>query len=202
MSERIRIFVDFWNFQLQWNTTVTARYINWTVLPQTLLDEASKITNINDYQYGGCRVYASINMETQESGRLKGWLKTFLDRQPGFNIHIRERKPRLKPFHCRECGENIHNCPKCDKPIKRAAEKGVDAAIITDMFSLAWADAYTVAILVTSDADYVPAVENLQAKGFKIINATWENIGYQLAGACWASFKIDNLVSKLIRDNP
>ncbi|MBC8434164.1 NYN domain-containing protein [Desulfobacula sp.] len=199
MPERIRIFIDFWNFQLQWNATAKDKKIDWKILTQTLLDETSKITKINNYQYNGCKVYTSINMDTQEGGKLKGWLKTFLDRQPGINIEIRERKPHLKPIHCRECHQNIDDCPRCDKPIKRAVEKGVDAAIITDMFSLAWADAYTVAILVTSDADYVPAVENLQAKGFKIINATWENIGYQLAGTCWASFNIDKLVPKLTR---
>lgn len=67
------------------------------------------------------------------------------------------------------------------------------------MFSLAWANAYSVAILVTSDADYVPAVENLQAKGFKIINAAWKNIGFQLSGVSWASFHIDDLIPQLIR---
>ena len=36
-------------------------------------------------------------------------------------------------------------------------EKGVDTAIITDLLTLAWEGAYDVAILVSSDADLVPA---------------------------------------------
>ena len=128
-------------------------------------------------------------------------MTSFLDRQPGINITIKERKPRLKPIHCKECNNKISECPFCKKPLKRAAEKGIDAAVITDMFSLAWANAYSIAILVTSDADYVPAVENLQAKGLKIINAAWENIGFQLAGTCWASFHINDLIPQLTRQS-
>jgi hypothetical protein len=45
----------------------------------------------------------------------------------------------------------------------------------------------------------VPAVENLQAKGFKIINASWKDIGFQLSGICWASFNIDDLIPQLTR---
>ena len=127
-------------------------------------------------------------------------MKSFLDRQPGINVLIRERKPHPKPIHCKNCDQDISNCPKCDQPLKRAVEKGIDSAIITDMFSLAWEDAYSIAILVTSDADYVPAVENLQAKGFKVINATWSNIGYQLAGICWAYIDIGNIKSQLFRE--
>jgi len=138
-------------------------------------------------------------MTTQEGGKLKNWLKSFLDRQAGINVHIRERKPRLKPIHCKNCQIEIANCPGCNQPLKRSSEKGIDAAIITDMFSLAWEDAYSIAILATSDADYVPAVENLQAKGFKIINAGWSNIGFELCGACWASINIENIADALLR---
>lgn len=137
---------------------------------------------------------------TKEGDRkLKGWLNTFLDKQPGINTDIRERRPRPKPFHCKACNSEISICPNCSQPIIRAGEKGVDAAIVTDMISLAWVGAYSVAILVSSDGDYVPAVERLQDKGFKVINATWRNLGHQLAQRCWASFEIDGLIPDLLR---
>ena len=75
----------------------------------------------------------------------------------------------------------------------------MDAAILTDMFSLAWEQAYEVAILVSSDADMVPAVEKIQDKGLKVINATWSGWGHQLAKTCWASFDIDPLIIQLSR---
>jgi uncharacterized LabA/DUF88 family protein len=64
---------------------------------------------------------------------------------------------------------------------------------------LAWEGAYDAAILVSADKDFVPAVEYLQAKNFKIINAAWRSIGHELAKICWASFDIDPLMPSLER---
>ena len=68
------------------------------------------------------------------------------------------------------------------------------------MFSLAWENAYDVAILVTADADMVPAVEAIQDRGLKVINATWSKHGHNLAKKCWASFPIDPLIPSLTRN--
>lgn len=83
-----------------------------------------------------------------------------------------------------------------DQKVRR---KRLDAAIVTDLFTQAWENAYTIAILVSSDGDYVPAVEKLQEKGPKIINATWRQIGHQLAKTCWAAIEFNGLVTKLTR---
>ncbi|MFL6127975.1 MAG: NYN domain-containing protein [Mycobacteriales bacterium] len=78
-------------------------------------------------------------------------------------------------------------------------EKGVDAAIVTDLLSLAWQDAFDVAVLVSSDADFVPAVERVQEKGLKVINAAWQGKGHELKAACWASFDLDTIASTIRR---
>jgi uncharacterized LabA/DUF88 family protein len=83
--------------------------------------------------------------------------------------------------------------------LRRSAEKGVDAAIVTDMLSLAWENSMAVSLLVSSDADYIPAVELLQNKGFKVINATWKRQGHDLARACWGSIELDRLIPSLQR---
>jgi len=197
MAEHIRIYIDFWNFQLEWNNRTGKKIINWADLPQLFIKEAIKITKINDYQYDGTKIYTSVHTSNPKERGLKNWLTSILDQQPGINVNIRKRRSMLKPVHCQFCDKDILECPLCKKPFERAVEKGVDAAIITDMFSLAWANAYNIAILTTSDGDYVPAVENLQSKGFKIINAAWKRKGYQLRGACWASFDIDDLIPTL-----
>jgi len=69
-------------------------------------------------------------------------------------------------------------------------EKGVDTAIATDMIRLAWEKAYDIAVLVTSDADLVPAVQFLDLRGFKIIQAGLPPHGSHLANACCASFDL------------
>ncbi|WP_424528171.1 NYN domain-containing protein [Sphaerisporangium viridialbum] len=55
------------------------------------------------------------------------------------------------------------------------------------MLSLAWQDAYDVAVLLTSDADFIPAVERIQERGLKVINTGWSGKDHQLKAACWGS---------------
>jgi len=44
-------------------------------------------------------------------------------------------------------------------------EKGIDTAIATDMISLAWEDAWDVAILISSDKDFIPVFVSGNAEG-------------------------------------
>ena len=67
---------------------------------------------------------------------------------------------------------NDSHFAKAQEPAgEKAAEKGVDTAIATDMIRLAWEKAYDVAVLASSDGDLVPAVEFLDLKGARIIQA-------------------------------
>lgn len=110
-----------------------------------------------------------------------------------------QRKDKSAEVRCRACGQTFGACPDCGAPLVRSREKGVDTAIVTDMLSLAWESAFDIAILVSSDADMVPCVERLQEKGFKVINAAWPRLGYDLAKVCWASFDIHSLAAGLVR---
>jgi uncharacterized LabA/DUF88 family protein len=78
----------------------------------------------------------------------------------------------------------------------------VDTAICTDLICLAWEGAYDVAILAASDADYIPAIQRLQEKKFKVINVTWEKHGFDLAKTCWASLTLDALITKIAMPAP
>jgi len=66
-------------------------------------------------------------------------------------------------------------------------EKVVDAALVTDLLSLAWQRAYDVTFLASGDADYIPAVEYFHAQGLRVINAAWRSKGHELRTACWAA---------------
>lgn len=64
-------------------------------------------------------------------------------------------------------------------------EKGVDINIAVDMFKMAKDDAYDTAILVTSDADFVPAVEVTQELGKHVENAFFKKgRSFHLRKAC------------------
>jgi len=197
MATPTRIFIDYWNFVIQWMDHTSGAFCDWTKLPTSLAAAAQAAAQqLGPLKVEDIRVYASIN--PAKESKVRRWLDGVLDRQPGFRVFIRERQARVKPVHCGTCGVDTPACPSCSSPFVRAIEKGVDSAIITDMFALAWEEAYEVAILVSGDSDLVPAVEEIQDRGLKVVNATWSEHGHQLAKACWASFQIDPLIPQLI----
>lgn len=195
MAYKARVFVDFWNFQLNWNDRAGDDQIDWTSVPRVLIDEAKKkleATGITEsLALEETLVYASYNPATE--GKLRNWLESWLNRQPSFNVKVRERKSKPRKIHCSSCGIDNDTC-SCGAPFMWAPEKGVDTAIVTDLLSLAGEDAYDVAILLSSDADHIPAVEWIQARGRKVINATWANHGFDLKRTCWAEIELDALV--------
>ena len=144
-------------------------------------------------------MYASTDLSNPNETRLRGWLASYLSKLPGFNVTVRARKPRPRPIYCKACKQEAARCPNCSSPLVRAPEKGVDTAICTDLLSLAWATGYDLAILVSADGDYVPAVQLLGTKNFKIINAAWKGHGHDLAQASWGHFLIDDTIAKLKR---
>lgn len=200
---RVRIFVDFWNFQLTWNERSEGQRCDWPRLPTLLCAEASNIlsvSNLGQLELEETRVYAGY--EAGRESKLKAWLDGFLDRQPGIRVFTSERHWRQRPIHCRACAKEHDTCPACGSPLGRAAEKTTDAKIVTDLMGLAWEGAYDAAILVSADKDFVPTVEYLQAKNIKVINAAWHGIGHELARTCWASFELDPLIPALLRPDP
>lgn len=199
MGQRVRIFIDFWNFTLAWKARSPTANCDWTKVPRVLCDRARTVlqdAGLGDVDLVETRVYASY--EPGRENKLRGWLHNFLDRQPGVRVFAAERHWRERPIHCRTCNKDTVACA-CGAPFGRAAEKTIDARIVTDLMSLAWEGSYDVALLLTSDADFIPAVECLQAKNFRIVNATWKGHGHELATKAWASFEIDPLMKLLER---
>jgi uncharacterized LabA/DUF88 family protein len=195
-----RVFIDFWNFQITWNERTNNAKCDWPRLPALLTQEAiQRFANagLKPLSLQETRVYAGY--EAGREANLKRWLSNFLDRQPGFQVITSERHWRERPVHCRICGTHTSLCPSCNAKFGHAAEKTIDGHIVTDLLGLAWENTYEVAILVSSDKDFIPAVNYLQTKNFKVINATWHGQGYELAKTCWASFEIDSLMSGLLR---
>ena len=161
---------------------------DWAKLPGWLTKRAATECNAPVLSYEGMHVYASYDPRAND-GKLKSWLENWLNRQPGVQVVLKERRPKDAPT-CPACYERIDFCPKCRKTLTRSQEKGVDTAIVTDMIRLAWEEAYDIAVLVSSDADMVPAVEFLDLRGRKVIQAGFPPHGSHLATACWASFDL------------
>ncbi|NQS99869.1 MAG: NYN domain-containing protein [Candidatus Omnitrophica bacterium] len=84
------------------------------------------------------------------------------------------------------------------KRIVTLAEKRIDVNIAVDMVAMAYNNFYDTAILVSSDADFLKAIETVRAQAKRVENAYFE-IGHsnQLKKACDGFTLIDqNLISK------
>jgi hypothetical protein len=83
--------------------------------------------------------------------------------------------------------------------LKGTVEKGVDAAIITDLLTLAFDDNYDLAVLISGDADHAPAVQYIQKKTDKqVIQAFFKAHGDELRNACWDHVFFDDMMQKLV----
>jgi hypothetical protein len=111
-----------------------------------------------------------------------------------------ECRRRFDHIRCRGCGYETGTCPSCGQPLVWSAEKGVEAALITDLYELAWSDALDVAIVVSSDSDFVFPVVGLQGRGIKVVNAAWRGAGQEIARAAWATLDLDELIPRLVRE--
>ena len=200
---RIRIFIDFWNFQLalQGKNNNAPFFPDWAKVGPILASEASRLLAApaaEPARYDGMMVYLSYNPKSEKDRGLRNWAKNTLDLFPGVQVRMRERKPKAPP-RCPACHAEIATCPYCHAGMWGSQEKGVDTAIATDMVQLAWERAYDVGVLASGDADFIPAVQFLTNKGVRIIQAGFPPRGIELARTCWASFNVEPLMSSIAR---
>jgi len=195
------VFIDFWNFQLSLNHNIGRSFKpDWRKVGPVFASEAGALvagtTQGARIRFDGMHVYLSYNPSTD--ARLKHWALNTLDRFPGVQVNAKARKPKGPP-KCPSCYQRITGCPNCGGNMRGTVEKGVDTAIVTDMIRHAWEDAYDVAVLASSDADFIPAVQFLDNKGRRVIQAGFPPRGVDLARACWASIDVKTLLSRIER---
>jgi uncharacterized LabA/DUF88 family protein len=199
---RVRIFVDFWNLQLAWNYWHTAQgskervKIPWkNGLSDVLVKHVAA-----EAMYMGTHVYASVDPTREADKRLRGFLHV-MDGFPGYKVLVKDRKPR-SAVRCPndQCGKKITDCPHCGQEIRGTVEKGIDTAIVVDLIQGAADRTYDRAVLVSGDADFVPAVEFIQRGGTQIIHAHFRNQANQIMNACWDHLFFDDLMDELLAE--
>ena len=60
------------------------------------------------------------------------------------------------------------------------------------MIKLAWVANYDIAVLVSSDKDFVPVAEFLETRGIKVIHAAFPPQGAELTRKCWSWINVTN----------
>lgn len=146
--------------------------------------------------YAGMNVYGSYDSESEKS--LNRWATNVLDVFPGVNAKFKPRTRKKSAPHCPACREEVQSCPACGGDMRGKQEKGIDTWIVTDLVNLAWEGAYDVAVLVSSDQDFVPAAEHLQNKGIKVIHAGFPPRGMLLKQKCWGSIDVPKIMDEFV----
>ncbi|NPE26856.1 NYN domain-containing protein [Methanococcoides sp. SA1] len=76
------------------------------------------------------------------------------------------------------------------------AIKGDDVHLATDLIRGLYEDLYDIAIVVSGDADFIPAIKLAQKNGKKIINAFFpKSSSYQLRNCCEGSINLKKALS-------
>ena len=181
-ERRVRILIDFWNFQLGWNTFHNQRGLRrkicWQKLPEVLVPLAA---TAGEGLYHGCHVYASVG-PTQKDDNLRKFLHS-MNGFPGYTVTVKDRKVKSAP------------CPHCNEVIDRTVEKGVDTALVTDLIQAAMDDLFDDAVLISGDTDFIPAVEFVQNRSTKrVIHAHFPRSG-PLRTKCWSHLVLDEKIT-------
>ena len=197
---RVRILVDFWNLQIAWNRFHEGRgtgrpRIPWdTRLPDVLVRHANR-----EGVYNGCHVYALVDPRSPADAGLRRFLHA-MNGFPGYRVTVKERKPS-SPYTCPHpgCRQPLLQCPHCGGALQRTVEKGVDTALVTDLIQAAIDNLFADAVLISADADFVPAVELVQNRaGKRVIHAHIRPQGQELRNACWSHVFLDDLMNELL----
>lgn len=191
---RVRVFVDFWNYTLSMRGTDAAFRTDWSRLGPVLAQAATSVIDANAMgEYRGLNFYGSYDPTGEADQKLHRWATTVVDKFPGVKVSIVKRQRKRSPPSCPACHTAVDQCPACGADMRGTEEKGVDVRMATDMISLAWVDNYDIAVLVSSDRDFVPVAEFLETKGIRVIHGAFPPKGAQLSAKCWGSIDIGEL---------
>ena len=196
---RVRVFVDFWNFQLSLNQGGDRFKADWSILGSLLAGEAlQKVDEAAHLVYQGMNVYGSYG-EDEPDRRLKKWADNTLAMMPGVQVEMLPRQRKRRGPHCPSCHAVVATCSACGADMRGTEEKGVDTHIATAMISLAWNDNYDVAVLVSSDRDFIPVVEFLGDRGIKVVHGAFPPAASNLTTKCWGAIAIPDIQERFRR---
>lgn len=195
---RTAIFIDYWNLETHLLHDALKSPVHpeldWGRFSEALCNRVE--SQINGYErkvicdYEETRVYAA-----PKAGRSRAWFQEAIGLAPRHTLILKERD--TERIRCPNCGAAGHVCEKCEKPLKLEVEKGVDAALVTDLLWLAFQDLYDLAIVVSSDADLIAGIERTQLTGRKVVNARFPEIGDAVAAASWIAHDLDWMLEPL-----
>lgn len=158
---KVMIFIDGKNFYSGWKNA-GGHKIDFNLMADWLMKK------VGGTRVAGVHYYTGVEDEENELPETQGNLDrflSFLQSQRGFQVHkFRRKQYRLE-------------CARCQNEIKFTKEKEVDTSMVADMVRMAALSAYDIAILLSGDADYIPAIESVSTLGKESWIASWNGSG-------------------------
>ena len=160
---RVALFFDGRNFYSGWKEMASSKRVDFTRLAKWLVQRTGGNLLSGAYYYTGIEEVSDERSNVSHQ-KLMGFLE-MLESQPGFFVHTFHRK--VGSIDCEQCGsENRY-----------VSDKEADLAVVSHMVQFAAVDAYDVAILLSGDVDYTPALESVRAMGKQVHVAGWGSAG-------------------------
>lgn len=192
---RVRVFVDFWNFSLELKNQDSTFMTDWSKIGPLFASESARLIDPSVLStFEGMHVYGSFDPAKPQDAKLRNWFSNKLDKMPGVHVALLERQKKRSYPKCPTCQNEAANCSACGGDMRGTEEKGVDTRMVADMISLAWANAYDAAVLVSADRDFVPVADFLQTKGIKVVHGAFPPKGNHLSQRCWGSINVTKLM--------
>lgn len=109
----------------------------------------------------------------------------------GNAVTVVMKKLRFRSNACKHCGKVDVNVPY---------QKGVDVAIVTELMSLGFEDAYDVAIIVSGDNDFVDAVNHMKSEGRRVWVASFSSrLGQDLMRSADKVIHLEKIADRIVK---
>lgn len=127
--------------------------------------------------FSGAYYYVGVSADAPPL--VEGFLKG-LELRPGYFV---KREGRVR---------RTGRCPSCGAEYDYTTEKRVDTRLVADLIHYAAIGAFDAAVLMSGDADFVPAVEAVNALGRQVWVATWsaEELSNDLRVRCFGHIQL------------
>jgi hypothetical protein len=139
--------------------------------------------------FSGAYYYVGVSVDAPPL--VEGFLKG-LELRPGYFV---TREPRVR---------RSGRCPSCGAEYEYTTEKRVDTRLVADLIHYAASGAFDVAVLVSGDDDFVPAVEAVNALGRQVWVATWsaEELSKDLRVRCFGHIHLRDGIATFRVERP
>lgn len=192
---RVLVFVDYSNFRPSMERVEPGFRIDLKPLGRCLAEAARKVVEPEfELAYQGLRLYGSYDPDSAAGENQRKWYEVTASAIPGVSPIVVPRQRKRNGPICPSCHAEFSECTSCGSDMRGTEEKGVDTRMATDLISAAWDGAYDVAVLVSSDRDFIPVVNFLETRVVKVVHGAFPPAAAaDLSRACWARIDIPTL---------